>query len=182
MAAGFTTFDDVTYHGTAESGKAIQVTVEGRMVWIPAFAIHDDSEIYVNSKHSTGTLVIKTDIAEEKGLVDVSSKGTGVGIPLKRNRLPDPPDLMDDQSIDGIAGRLLASSASTMGWEVEEDAVYLTGAQKHCIAVFAGERTVRDATFTAHAPKDIHSLLGENARLRSWIDKALKTQQRTLKK
>jgi hypothetical protein len=50
-----------------DTPKAILVTVEGKQVWIPKFAIHDDSEVY--KKGTSGKLVVLQRIAEEKGLV-----------------------------------------------------------------------------------------------------------------
>jgi hypothetical protein len=50
-----------------DTPKAILVTVEGKRVWIPKFAIHEDSEVY--KKGTDGKLIVLQRIAEEKGLV-----------------------------------------------------------------------------------------------------------------
>ena len=50
-----------------DTPKAILVTVEGKQVWNPKWAVHDDSEVY--KRGTEGRLVILQRIAEEKGLV-----------------------------------------------------------------------------------------------------------------
>lgn len=62
--------DLVEFDGIAcdvDTPKAILVTVEGKKVWIPKWAVHDDSEVY--KKGTDGKLIILQRIAEEKGLV-----------------------------------------------------------------------------------------------------------------
>lgn len=51
----------------SDSGKAILVLIDGKTVWIPNFAVDNDSEVWKPGQE--GKLVIREAIAIEKGLV-----------------------------------------------------------------------------------------------------------------
>lgn len=50
-----------------DTGKALLCKIAGDEVWIPQFSIHDDSEVY--EEDTEGVLIVREDIAIEKGLV-----------------------------------------------------------------------------------------------------------------
>lgn len=52
---------------TTDKGGVLVQTSDGKEVWIPQSAIHDDSEIWKKGDH--GTLIVSAYIAEQKGLV-----------------------------------------------------------------------------------------------------------------
>ena len=58
-------FEDI--HCEFDTVKAIKVTVEGKVRWIPKSLIHDNSEVY--KKGTEGKLVVPQWWAEEEGLV-----------------------------------------------------------------------------------------------------------------
>jgi len=179
MIDGYETFFDAVYYGDAESGKAIRVGIEGNSYWIPNFAIHDASEIQKDSKVKRGAIHIRTDIAEDKdigGGGKSTSGGTGVGIPLKRHRLPPEPDLMPQKRLEAIARRWDASSAHESGWVARDEFVNMRNGST--VALFEGPFSERDAEFAAHAPDDINDLLNEVVLLREWVKTAIKTRQR----
>lgn len=187
MPDGYVTFDS-TYYGVSDSGNAIRVQIGGDTHWIPNFAIHEDSEIYKGTSYKTGTIHIREDIAEEKGLSEKSdrSRGTGVGIPLKRHRLPDPPGLMAESRLAEIEARLNDCSGHPAGWvgsACGQGTMWVKDNTEDCpIALFEGETADGDLDFVVHAPADISDLLNEVATLRAWVKEALKTQERRVRK
>jgi len=156
--------------------KSFVIQYGGREYVIPEFAVSDASEIHVNTDYPEGDLILLERIAIEKGLVE-DTGGTGVGIPLKRNRLPDPPELMSEERLSKIQARWEASSAHELGWEADGDTLAVRSeADPACcyyIAVFEGPFPERDVDFTAHAPDDINDLMNENRILRDWMAKAI---------
>ena len=62
---GYVEFEDIECHHDSE--KAILVNIYGDDVWIPKWAIHDDSETY--KKGTSGNLIIAEKVAIEKELV-----------------------------------------------------------------------------------------------------------------
>lgn len=60
------TFKDVVCK--KETGKALLVVIEGEEYWMPKTHVHPDSEVYDDSEHAEGTLVVSEWIAKQKGL------------------------------------------------------------------------------------------------------------------
>jgi hypothetical protein len=191
----FVTIENVTFRDVYPSGLAIKVEVDEKEYSIPNYAIDDDSEIWKESTPGeVGKLIITEEIAVDKGLVDPPTRSLGGGIPLKRHRLPDPPQLLSEKRLGTISARWDASSAHEYGWEavlpssfedITEIALRgsdnpgeiagLTLKNKTIVGMFERQE---DALLAAHAPDDIRDLLDENVILREWIAKALKTQER----
>lgn len=59
-------FEDCTV--LKESDKAFLIDIEGEEYWVPKSVIHDDSEVYDNDEHDSGTLVVHLWWAEKQGL------------------------------------------------------------------------------------------------------------------
>jgi hypothetical protein len=182
---GYTSIDNVTFLRTLPSGKSFVVSYDGKEYVIPNFAVSDGSELWERSSEGeTGTLAIEEKIAIEKGLIE-GGGGTGIGIPLKRNRLPDPPGLMADKRLKAIETRLAACSASANGWRQNRlDPLYLSlrGTEEDTDGLLGSFESEIDALFAAHAPDDMTDLLYEVRVLREWVESALKTQQRRRRK
>lgn len=181
----YVTLNDVTFVDVLPSGKSFRARFQGQHVIIPYFALHDDSELWDESgPGDTGTIVIREDIAIEKGLIDAPTGSLG-GIPLKRQRLPDPPKLMDEEILASIEARLNDCSGHPAGWigsACGQGTMWVKDDTEDApIALFEGETADDDLDFVAHAPDDIGALLAENKRLREWVAKALKTQERRRK-
>jgi len=171
----FVTLNNVTYVKGLPSGKASVVEYGGKEYVIPHFAISDDSDINADSaKGDCETLILRDDIAMEKGMIEGGTGSTG-GIPLKRNKLPPPPDLMATERRRGIHQRWAASSAADKGWAREGSEIYEAGPEALHKSMFVGmfEKPL-DAEFVAHAPDDIVELLIENKHLRAWMEEAKK--------
>lgn len=174
---GFVTIEDVTFLRALPSGKAFAVKHDGKEYVIPNFAVSDGSDLWERSSEGeTGALALREDIAIEKGLIE-GGGGTGIGIPLKRNRLPDPPGLMADERMKAIEARLKDRFEYPDGWAVEGNEVCRVSG--HTIGFFDTEAA---AVFAAHAPDDMADLLYEVKVLREWVASALKTQRRRRKK
>ena len=169
------TVEGVEFVKVLPSGKAFIVKHEGRDIIVPMFAVSDNSEIWNSSlEGETGKLVIMEKIAADKGLIDPPSRSLGGGIPLKRNRLPDPPKPLPGKRLEAIQARWEASSAHELGWAADEGMVRLGSGNDRIIALFEGVSDEEDALFAAHAPTDINDLLNENAQLRAWVELATK--------
>lgn len=167
------TIEGVEFVKVLPSGKSFVVKHEGREYVIPNFAVHEDSEIYKGTPHKSGTLVVSEKIAVEKGLADDESGSTGIGIPLKRNRLPDPPEMMPVGRLKSIQDRaqgLQGTFMDAMGTEVYRE--------DELVAIFEGPKAGLEARFYAHAIHDTHELLAENIRLRNWVEKVMKQRRR----
>jgi hypothetical protein len=113
-------------------------------------------------------------VAEEKGLLGI---GGTAGIPVKRNRLPSPPELLDEGCLEAVTRRHAASSGRK-GWRLLDSRWLCCG--DDIVAEIDG---AEDAAFIAAAPADIEALLAENAVLRAWVrrvvDRACKTTRRS---
>ena len=176
MSYDYVTIDDVTFIDLLPSGKAFSARYQDRGVVIPNFAVHDDSEIWKDSDcGDTGKLVIQEKIAVEKGLADPGTGSLGGGIPLKRNKRPDPLVLLPDQTIRAITDRLAATSGAIegTGWDTAGEVLRIKHTDDDA-AIFDGDRRFHDAQFCACAPDDIRALLKENQRLREWMALATK--------
>lgn len=169
---GYKSFNSV-YYGVSTSGRAIRVGIDGESYWIPNFAIHEDSQIRLGSHHKSGQILIREDIAEEKGVGELTTGGTGVGIPLKRHKLPEPPDLIPAPRIQEMLQRAEAAS----GWVVSSQEELLNK-EGEILAIFAEEIDSRDMEFPVLASRFLLDLLDENNRLRQWVQDALKTRKR----
>jgi hypothetical protein len=164
---------EVTFIKSLPSGKAFVVEHEGEEVIVPDFAVHSDSEIHVNLvQRETGTLIIQERIAIEKGL---AGQKLGGGLPMKRNKMPELPELLSKTRLDSITARVRCTSAFQHGgWVQSEDGDSVTyqdeDGDTHYIGCFNEEA---DTDFAAQAPDDIQALLDENERLRAWMDLAV---------
>lgn len=58
-------------YAEAETAKALLVKIEGfpGARWVPKSQIHEDSEVFDEDDHRSGTLVVKQWWAEKEGLV-----------------------------------------------------------------------------------------------------------------
>jgi len=183
----YVTLESVRFDEKFPSGQAFKATCDdGFQYVIPDFAVHDDSEIWVGSEPGEeGKMIIREDIAVEKGIVDPPTRSLGGGLPMKRHRLPDPPALLPDGYIEDSNAWLEACSGHEEGWSREPGTaeVYLGPVEKlhgdRCVAVFDDKK---DAEFAARAPNIVRDLLKENARLREWVALAIKTQERRRRK
>jgi hypothetical protein len=170
----YVTIPGVTFIKTLPSGKAFVVEHEDLEHVIPNFAVSDNSEIWkACSENDSGKLVITEKVAVEKGLIDPPSGNLGGGIPLKRHRLPDPPALMSDKRLKRLresAGCILWKGLDAMGPEVYRG--------DELVAIFEGPESTKMVNFFVTAGPDMIELAQENERLREWVAKALKTQER----
>lgn len=181
----YITIEAVEKCDTYSSGKAFRVNHNGRSLTIPNFAVHADSEIWKGAANGeVGKLIISEYIATEKGLTDSASQSLGGGIPLKRHRLPAVPELMSAKQHFEIAARQFNSSASEEGWWLAPEGPYLCCGPISDPEILAdlSDLAGKDVTFVVNAPADMIALLTENKRLREWVDKALKTQERRKRK
>jgi hypothetical protein len=180
----YVSIDNVTFLRTLPSGKSFAVSHDGQEYVIPKFAVSDGSELWERSSEGeTGTLALTEKIAIEKGLIE-GGGSTGIGIPLKRKRLPDPPGLMADKRLFAIETRLGMCSGTTHGWVMDSGYLCLGNEADHD-TILAELNTAgmgsSDMDFIAHAPDDMADLVYEVKVLREWVASALKTQQRRKK-
>jgi hypothetical protein len=59
----------VSFHDVSvikDTGKALLCLIEGEEIWIPQWAVHEDSEVY--NEDTEGELVILERFAEKEGL------------------------------------------------------------------------------------------------------------------
>jgi hypothetical protein len=171
----YTTISKATFKKVLPSGKASVFVIDGDEVVIPHFAISDGSELHEgSSRGETDSLTIMDKIAIEKGLhPDYVEKGggTGIGIPLKRNKLPERPELLEDEYL----GRMKRDLKAADQWYLANDAdPMLAYPIDSPIALFEGPNADANVVFAAQAPAFVRDLLEENAKLRAWMEEATK--------
>jgi hypothetical protein len=171
--------ENVTYTGELHTGQSFFIRHEDTKYNIPNFAVHPDSDIHYRcGDERVGRLILLEKIAVERGLVDPPSRSMGGGIPLKRHRLPDEPELMPEAELDAmnkLAGGVRWKHLDSIGPEVYLD--------DELLAIFegAGQEETRAFQFFLTGGSFMHKVIEENRRLREWVAKALKTQQRRQK-
>ncbi len=170
--------ENVTFIRKLPSGKSFLVSYQGAEYVIPNFAVGANSAIWSDSEEGdTDTLFIQEVIAYEKGIVDlgIAPLSLGGGIPLKRNKLPDPPEMMHGLKLEAIESRLqLCSGEAPGGWVDKEGGQIWNGEGENVdlLAMFDGSTAMHDAFFCANAPADMRALLDEVKVLRAWVAKA----------
>jgi hypothetical protein len=132
-------------------------------VYLPTSMI-DEGRITIQDN---GDVTMPLWLAESEGLV---SGGTRVGIPLKRQRMPDMPEMMSDDELDDIIERC----PTLDGWGRQGDAIWWG---EHLVAI-AEHNSLQVDRFFEHAPSDVLRLADENKRLRAWAAEAQKRAER----
>jgi len=161
---------------TYPSGDAIKVLFEGQSHSIPCAAIHEDSTVWKGTTNGTnGILKVRESIALDKGMIGGSSSGKG--FPLKRNKMPEMPELMSDEFLAAMQGKSEACSGTEHGWFLEDTFLCLGDEDEHdtILADLGGAgMSEADMLFIINAPSYVKALLQENARLRAWAKLAKK--------
>ena len=165
---------DVTYLDEHHSGDSFWVRHEGTKYNIPTWAVHDDSSIYYNCSAKSGILIVQEKLAVDRGILDATAP-TRLGIPLKRHRLPEKPEMMPEELLQRMQDALEAADPWVLANDPDPMLAYPVDTP---IALFEGTHAEANVVFAAQAPAFVRQLLEENQRLREWVAKALKTQER----
>lgn len=166
----YSEIDGVTFHGLTDTERAFEIsTCEGSKAYIPRFAVSEDSEVHGGCEWGfVGTLIVRTSIAIEKGLVG-RSRGSSVGFVSKKvGRRVVRPELMSESMLLGITDRaaIIRDGFGGLEWRYDDKMILDEGGNP-----IAMVEDVGTAKLIGMMPFDLWQLLDEVHRLRAWVDR-----------